>query len=75
MVSSASVLYRDGTVQFQQDHASIHDSRVVQEGLGMPMYWPPGAPDVNPVESMWSEVNETTQEAWPDLPPRNRDTL
>jgi hypothetical protein len=33
MVSSVRVLYPDGVIQFQQDHSSIHDSRVVQEWL------------------------------------------
>jgi transposase len=31
MVPSVTVLYPDGVIQFQQDHSSIHDSRVVQE--------------------------------------------
>jgi hypothetical protein len=31
MVPSVRVLYPDGVIQFQQDHSSIHDSRVVQE--------------------------------------------
>jgi hypothetical protein len=33
MVQSVRVLYPDGVIQFQQDHSSIHDSRVVQEWL------------------------------------------
>jgi hypothetical protein len=69
-----------GLIQFQQDHSSIHDSRVVQEWLSRQADvelndWPPRAPDMNPIENMWSEVNKTTQETWPDLPPRNRDAL
>jgi hypothetical protein len=35
MVSSVRMLYPDGTIQFQQDHYSIHDSRVVQECLSL----------------------------------------
>jgi hypothetical protein len=31
MVPSVRVLYPDGVIQFQQDHSSIHVSRVVQE--------------------------------------------
>jgi hypothetical protein len=30
---------------------------------------------MNPIENMWSEVKDTVQETWPDLPPRNRDAL
>jgi hypothetical protein len=33
MVPSVTVLYPDGVIQFQQEHSSIHDSRVVQEWL------------------------------------------
>jgi hypothetical protein len=33
MVPSVRVLYPDGVIQFQQDHSSINDSRVVQEWL------------------------------------------
>ena len=35
MVPSIRMLYPDGTIQFQQDHYSIHDSRVVQEWLSL----------------------------------------
>ena len=37
--------------------------------------WPPRAPDMNPIENMWSEVKRTMQETWPALPPRNSDEL
>jgi hypothetical protein len=37
--------------------------------------WPPRAPDMNLIENMWNEVNRTTQETWPVLPPRNSDKL
>jgi hypothetical protein len=30
---------------------------------------------MNPTVNMWSEVNKTMQETWPDVPPRNRDAL
>jgi hypothetical protein len=66
--------------QFQQDHSSIHDSRVVEEWLLRQadfelIDWSPRAPDRNPIENMWSEVKKTMPETWPDLPPRNRDAL
>ena len=35
MVSSAWMLYLNGTIHLQQDHSSIHDSRVVQEWLSL----------------------------------------
>jgi hypothetical protein len=61
------MLYPDGTIQFQQDHYSIHDSRVVQEWLSLQadvelIDWPPRVPDINPKENMWSEVKTTMQE-------------
>jgi transposase len=37
--------------------------------------WPPCAPDMNPIENMWSEVKRTMQETWPVHPPRNGDEL
>jgi hypothetical protein len=54
------VLHPDGAIQFQQDHSSIHDSCVVQEWLSRQadvklIDWPPRAPDMNPIENMWSE--------------------
>jgi hypothetical protein len=60
MVPSVRVLYPDGVIKFQQDHSSIHDSRIVQEWVSRQadvelIHWPPRAPDVN----MWSEVKKT----------------
>jgi len=34
---------------------------------------PPRAPDMNPVENMWSELKRTMQEKWPVLPLRTSD--
>jgi hypothetical protein len=61
MVTSVQMLYPNGIIHFQQDHSSIHDSRVVQEWLLLQAEvklndWPPRAPDMNP-ENMWSELN------------------
>jgi len=46
MVPYVWMLYPDGIIHFQQDHSSIHDSRVVQEWLSLqaevePVDWPP----------------------------------
>ena len=80
LVPSVRMLYPEGIFHLQQDHSSIHDSRVDQEWLlGQAdvqlLDWPPRAPDMNPIENMWSEVKRTMQETWPVLPPRNRDEL
>jgi hypothetical protein len=58
------VLYPDGVIQFQQDHSSIHDSRVVQEWLSRQadvqlIDWPPRAPDMNPILE-YVELGEKT---------------
>jgi hypothetical protein len=70
MVHSVRVLYPDGVIQFQQDHSSIHDSRVVRERLWQQANieltdGPPRAPDMNPIENMWNELKRTMQETWP----------
>jgi hypothetical protein len=37
--------------------------------------WPPRAPDMKPIEYIWSEVKRTMQEKWPVLLPRTSDEL
>ena len=74
------MLYPDGIIHLQQDQSSIHDSRVVQERVARQadvelLDWSWRAPDMNPIEKMWSEVNSTMQETWPVLPPRNSNEL
>jgi hypothetical protein len=74
------MLYPKGIIHFQQDHSSIHDSRVVQEWLSLQadvelIDRPLRAPDMNPIGIMWSEVKRTLQETWPVLPPRNSNKL
>jgi acyl carrier protein phosphodiesterase len=74
------MLYPEGIIHLQQDHSSIHDSRVVQERLSWQadvelIDWPQRAPDMNPIENMWSEVKRTMQETWSVLPPRNSNEL
>ena len=64
MLPSVRMLYPDDIIHFQQDRSSIHDFRVVQEWLSLQadvelIDWPPRAPDMNPIENMWSEVKRT----------------
>jgi len=74
MVPSARMLYPEVMIHLQQDHSSINDSCVVQEWLSRQadvelLDWPPRAPDMKPIDNMWSEVKRTMQETWPVLPP------
>jgi hypothetical protein len=67
-------------IEFQQDHSSIHNSRVVQEWLSWRandelIDWPPQAPDMNPTENMWSKLKKIVKETWPVLPLTNTDDL
>jgi hypothetical protein len=80
MVPSLRMLYPVGTIQFQQYHTSIHDSRVIPEWLSLQadvelIDWSPRTPDMNSIENMWSDVKRTMQETWPVLPPRKSDEL
>ena len=57
MLPSVRMLYPDGIIRFQQDHSSIHDSRLVQEWLSLQadvelIDWPPRVPHMNPIENM-----------------------
>jgi len=76
MVPSVQMLYLDGIIHFQQDHSSIHDSRVVQQWLSLQVDelidWPPLVPDV---KNMWCEVKRTMPETWHVLPSRISDEL
>jgi hypothetical protein len=70
------MLYPEGIIHLQQDHASIHGSRVVQEWLQRQadvelLDWPTRTPDMNHIENMLSEVKRTMHETRPVLPPRN----
>ena len=80
MMPSVRMLYTDAIIHLQQDHSSIRDSRVVKEWLLRQadvklLDWSPRAPDMNPIENMWSEVERKMQETWPVIPPRNSDEL
>ena len=55
-------------------------SRPIQDWLSLQAIaeltdWLPWAPDMNPIENMWSEVKRTMQENWPVLPLKNSDEL
>ena len=68
MLPSVRMLYPDGIIHLQQDHPFIHDSPVVQEWLSWQadvelIDWPPRAPDMNPIENMWSEVKRALIES------------
>ena len=68
MVPSVRMLYPDGIIHLQQDHSSIHDSHVVQERLSRQadvelVDWTLRAPDMNPIENMWSEVKRAMTES------------
>ena len=70
MLPSVWMLYPDGTIHFQQDHSSIHDSCVIQEWLSLQadielIDLLLQVPDMNPIENTWSEVKRTMQETWP----------
>jgi hypothetical protein len=67
-VPSGRKLYSDGIIHLQQDQSSIHDSRVVQEWLSQQadvelIDRTPQAPDMNPIEKMWSEVKRALIES------------
>ena len=80
MGHSVRMLYPEGMIHLQQDHFSIHDSRVVQEWLSRHadvelIDWAPRAPDTKPIENVWREVKRAMQETWPVLLARNSDEL
>ena len=50
MVPSVRMLYPDCIIHLQQDHSSIHDSRVVQEWLSRQANVE--VPDMKPIENM-----------------------
>jgi hypothetical protein len=57
MLPSVRMLYPESITHFQQDHSSIHDSRVVQEWLSLQadvelIDLPLRAPDMNLIKNM-----------------------
>ena len=58
IVPYVRMLYPSGIIHFQQDHASIHDSCVVQEWVLLQadvklIDWPPQASDMNSIKNVW----------------------
>jgi hypothetical protein len=73
MVPSVRMLYPDVIIHLQLDHSSIHYSGVVQEWLLRQadvelIDWPPRAPDMIPIENMWSEVKGQVKPGLSSLP-------
>ena len=67
IVPYVRTLYPRGIIQFQQDHSSIHDCRVVQEWILLQADieltdWPPLVPDMNLIENTQSEMKRTMHE-------------
>jgi hypothetical protein len=74
------MLYPDGIFHYQQDHSSIHYSRVVEERLSLQADvelndWPQRAPDMNATEKTWREIKRTIQDTSPVLSSRNSDEV
>ncbi len=87
MLPSAESLHSDGNYIFQQDNDPKHTSKLIQNYLRnkkiQVMEWPPYSPDLNPIENLWSILNDRLidrnpsnkselfnqiQEGWNDIP-------
>ena len=80
MVPSVRMPYPDVTIQFParpllHSRFPCSSRMAVAVGRRRTLDWPPRAPDMNPIENMWSEAKRTMQETWPVLPPRTSDEL
>jgi hypothetical protein len=80
MVPYIRLVCANRVIQFQQDHYCIHVSNLVQGWLLVQAYvecsnWPPKASGMSPIDNILREVKKTMQISWPDLPPKNSDTL
>jgi transposase len=58
-------------LRFIQDNAPVYSARLTQEQLAMrgitPLRWPPGSPDLNPIEAVWQRIKQRLR-ACPDPP-------
>lgn len=80
MIPSVRERYPDGVIQFMQDASPIHCSRRVQRWFSDQdsievLNWVPRAPDLNPIEHVWSKWKRHIRKNWPHPPPRSDDAL
>jgi hypothetical protein len=61
----------DGTRQFQQDNARIHNfggtPEWLQEHAISYIDWPPHSPDLNPIEHMWAALKRKLYRLYPHI--------
>lgn len=60
---------------FMQDNSPVHTAENVMQFFSRQnftvMEWPPKSPDLNPIENVWSRM----ENGWPPIHPRNKATL
>ena len=87
LLPSAYTLFPDDNYIFQQDNDPKHTSTIVRDYMDeiglVRTAWPAQSPDLNPIENLWSIIDQATQfraadteeelfeilnEAWPQIP-------